>query len=180
MQNLNSSAQLEALAPASMISLSLHRMKPVAIVTLALLMLCGTTHAQTQVKQVKLTSGDVVAPSGLDQISKPIALHGNRLSLARSMADKPARFTSMDTARAVPSRAHSGLVRWGRLATLVAPSGSAGERFGFSVAVGGNTIVVGAPPARETVIYPWLGLHLSAQRSRSRGRLVARRAAHGA
>ncbi len=142
MQNSSPSSHPQAFAPASMISFGLHRMKRVTIVMLALLILCGTTHAQTQ---VKLTSGDVVAPGGLGQIGKSIAFDGNTVVVGSVDGGQTGSVYVYGHRAAVSSRSRSGLVRWGRLATLVAPSVSAGERFGFSVAVGGNSIVVGAP-----------------------------------
>ena len=117
------------------------RMIPIATATLCVLMLAAATHAQTQ---VKLRSGDVVEPGGL-RLRKSIAFDGNTVVVGSVDGGQAGSVYVYGQREAVASRSRSGMVRWGRLATLVAPGAGAETLFGSSVAVSGNTIVVGAP-----------------------------------
>ena len=120
-----------------------------AAVCLGVLLLAGSiASAQTQ---VKLTSGDVVAPGGLEPIGKSIAFDGDTVVVGSYVdADQFGSVYVYGSRTAVSSRARAGQIRWGRLAAIVSPDARRGERFGYSVAVAGEMIIVGAPGSGDS------------------------------
>ena len=90
--------------------------------------------------QQKLTASD---GSANDHFGRAIAIHGNTLVIGASEAD----MTVASLAGAAYVFGWNG-TRWNEQAKLVASGASTGQEFGNSVAVNGDTIVVGAPKDR--------------------------------
>ena len=111
----NPSVQIEAFTPATMISSALDRMKPLALAALALLTVCGSSPAQTQVKPAVV---DVAAPGELEPPGTSIAFDGNTVAAASVGAGHAGSVPLVRHSAAVSPRASSGLVPSERPATL--------------------------------------------------------------
>jgi hypothetical protein len=96
--------------------------------------------------QKKLTADDGATT---DSFGNSVALSGDTLVVGASGADVGGK---VDRGAAyVFERNRGGTDTWGKVKKLTASDGEAGDRFGSSVAISGETIVVGAPYVDEIV-----------------------------
>lgn len=113
------------------------------IVPALVLLASGIGFAQPQ---VKLLSGDASTGTLFDQAGKAIAFDGSTVAVGSYIeGDQSGSVYIYGDPVAASPRGRTGTLQWGRLAKLVAPDARPGERFGYSVAVEGDAIIVGAP-----------------------------------
>lgn len=88
----------------------------------------------------KLLASD--AASG-DQLGHSVAISGDTVVVGANHADAPG-FSSSGAAY-VFTRNQGGTDNWGQVKKLTAGDGAADDQFGYSVAISGDTVVVGSP-----------------------------------